>query len=687
VSVILNQDGSTNNANPGTGTPNTNLGGGAPAPAGGITPVVTGSSAPVQAGSSGSGFTNLKSYLDANKGAGQNIANAISQKGTNQENQVSQGISQANNTIGNQMAQENANIAAATTSPITPASPTSVGASAPAPVAAPTPATASVGSSNPSATSIPSSGVNKSASTIPGTVPTVNPSIESVETPTDISSSATASSAPAPTPAAAPAPTPTQGGFVGQLLAGNAAGITGNANSLNQFQQLYGGTNNSAAIQNAATQAFAPVQQNLANAQTFAGQTGSENGRFNLLQQTLGGQNYTPGAQSIDQMLIQNGAGNNTLNQLQQNLANRANINQANLAAAQNNVTSGIAGINAGSAAAQQALQGAVGTANTNLSNTIGTQGKYTAAANGNPASLTGGSGEVLAAQQAALANNTTLQNALSSGQGLTAAQWQSLGLSAGDASTMNTLYGLSTPDSAASVAGQHVGTQMTGNDVAPVNLSTFLGGMKGANPNLINAGNVATTGDYNQYNALSQLSGQTPSYLASGNIANAGTAATAGAGTYNTADTETALAQALAASGQQFGLSAFQPGAMGTQTDLSAILNPTNAAQASQIANLDAFTNLQQARAAAAGLNTGNTLTAADYALLNTGQNFNAQIGNQGWEASGGLTKYYNPTGYDNNFSGSLSAAGNALDPATRAALLSYWNTGMAGESAPTFG
>src|SRR5579872_2309963 len=112
MAVIVNQQDSTNPANPGVG--NTSSAGSVAPVSGTGGPMGAGPVAPVSSGptaSSSGQFTNLQKYISANQGAGQNMANQISGRAENQATTANNNINQANTMIGSQLDAEKNRIA------------------------------------------------------------------------------------------------------------------------------------------------------------------------------------------------------------------------------------------------------------------------------------------------------------------------------------------------------------------------------------------------------------------------------------------------------------------------------------------------------------------------------------------------------------------------------------------------
>ena len=347
-----------------------------------------------QANNSGN-FTNIQSYLNANQGAGQNIAGAIGQNANNQANTVANTTGNAQGVIGGQIAQENANIAQA-------------------------------------------GGIVNQI----GQDPT-------------------------------------------QLFGGYNAGTNSfnNAQQFGNFQQLQNGTTNAAALTGAANQALQPAQADVNNLNTFANQAGSEQGRFGLLQQTLGNAGYNSGQQGLDQLLLSTAPGNN-LGNLQTNLNNTATGAANNLANTQQQFASQIGALTPAAQAAQAQIAAAIGTTAAPTSGAAGTA--YTPNATG--AYGTGAFGAL----------QTNLVNALNKQQGTANTDYSNLisalnngGLNAQQFQDLN----------------QALGGNLNAN-------SQLFGGMTGASldpafaAQQYNINQVATAPQYTQYQALQALAG-----------------------------------------------------------------------------------------------------------------------------------------------------------------------------------
>lgn len=236
------------------------------------------------------------------------------------------------------------------------------------------------------------------------------------------------------------------------------------------------------------------LQQQAQNYTNTAGQLGTESGRFNLLQQMFGGNNYNQGQQSLDQALLQTNpqqqqqlkGAQQQATQTQQNLQN-ANAGAQQQAQAWQNL-----GQNTSQQAAQN-LNAAVNTENQNIQN------------------------QYQIAQQGQAANIAALQNG-----NISQALATQLGITAPIAST----YG--------------------------VNATQYL-----TQPALT-MGNTAQQADYNQMAALQQLAGAAPTALTAGNSAAlqqdqlAGTPGTsAGQETFNNPAYQAAIKQNQAAYNQ----------------------------------------------------------------------------------------------------------------------------------------
>lgn len=280
-------------------------------------------------------FTNLQQYLNANQGGGQNISGAINQNANNQANAANNTVNNTNSTIGNQIQQENQNIAQAS-------------------------------------------------------------------------------------------------GYANTINNGGAASLFGGYNTGNNqfndqsgfqnFQQLASGANNGAQLSQQVNQSLQPVQGIVNNLNNFANEGNTEQGRFNLLQQTLGRAGYNQGQQSLDQALLQNG-GNQTLSNLQGNLQGIANNTQNNFIGVQQGLQNKVNAIAPAAQAAQQQIANAIGTAGAST----GTAGQY-AAGTGAVGQLQGQLVGAANAQNAqSQADVQSLQNALNSGSGLSTQQFNDL--------------------------------------------------------------------------------------------------------------------------------------------------------------------------------------------------------------------------------------------------------------------
>jgi hypothetical protein len=142
------------------------------------------------------------------------------------------------------------------------------------------------------------------------------------------------------------------------------------------------------------------LQQQTQNYQNTAGQTSTEAGRYNLLQQMFGGNNYTQGQQSLDQALLQT---NPQQMQALQGAQQQANQTQQNLQNANNQAQQQAAGWQQTGQQVQQQAQANLNAAVNSLAGNGGTiaNDAITAAQNQSAAST--------AAQQA-LANGTLTQ-------------------------------------------------------------------------------------------------------------------------------------------------------------------------------------------------------------------------------------------------------------------------------------
>lgn len=403
MATIVNQNDTNTNVNSGAAPPGSVSAGPSGAgvnpgssPMGSVMPV---SSTPKAANSSGQ-FTNLQSYINANQGSGQNMANQISGRAQNQANQVNTGINNANGMIGSQIDAENNRIANASN-------------------------------------------------------------------------------------------------LAGQVQAGNAQQITSDPNQLANWNQLYSGANNGQNIQNNASSAFANSGTAINNLQNTAQQAGTEQGRFGLLQQTLGRPTYNSGQQGLDQLLLQSGGGNNTLSQLQQNLASQANLANNNLTNDQSAIGSAINAINTNSTGAQGMLKNSIGSLNANDSGlgVVGTSGSSSPYAQ-NGGALNALQTALYQRQQAAINQGNAIQAEYAAGIADPTKM---------DAATMAAL-GLT--------QGEHIYDTDLSKYVTP----TF-------NPGAVTEQGIANTTDLNQYNALNTLAGNAPgtgTYLTGQNIGGA---------------------------------------------------------------------------------------------------------------------------------------------------------------------
>lgn len=276
--------------------------------------------------------------------------------------------------------------------------------------------------------------------------------------------------------------------------------LTSDPNKLAAFQQLYSGANNGQNIQNAAQGAFGNAATDISNLQNTAAQAGTEQGRFGLLQQTLGRPTYSSGQQGLDQLLMQSGGGNNTLTQLQQKLGQQANLANTNLNADQSAIGQALSGINTSAAGAQNLLKNSVGTLDPNDS------GAYTVDTNGNPIK-SNGTGALGQLQQALYQNQQGLI-----GQGT--AQQKSLQAALANPSGM-TAADIAALNAAAPGLNLTQGEHIYNTDLSQYLNPTF-------NPGTISEQSVANANDLAKYNALNQLSGGVGGYLTSQNIGGA---------------------------------------------------------------------------------------------------------------------------------------------------------------------
>lgn len=127
-----------------------------------------------------------------------------------------------------------------------------------------------------------------------------------------------------------------------------------------RFAQLYAGTNAADTIRANATQQMGNAQSQLTDLQNYANNAGTEQGRFDLLRQSLGRPTYTQGQQKLDQLLVQSGGGN-ILSDLQKNLAGQATTQANNYTNLGNTIQTGLKGITDQSAAAQADLKATLG--------------------------------------------------------------------------------------------------------------------------------------------------------------------------------------------------------------------------------------------------------------------------------------------------------------------------------------
>lgn len=366
---------------------------------------------------------------------------------------------------------------------------------------------------------------------------------------------------------------------VSQALADPSQFVQNNPQGAQQFQSVLNAQyTGPSSLQNlSGTQNFANIQNQANAAQQSAQQTQSESGRMALLNQMYGGGgNYNQGAQTLDQMLLQNSPQAQQQFAQTQQQANAAvqGLNQAQ-SQSQGMAQSYTQQANQMAQNAQQQLTGA----GTNLQNTINQQ---VATDNANAASAYGNV-----------------------------------------ASGVNNNYQLS-PDLASQLG-------LSGNETYGVNLGQYLSQSAPAT-----AANVASGQDYATFNALQQLQGgghEVGNFL---NPADASQAGTYNPYAFNTTAANQAIAQAQTA--YQAAIDPTQQGLQSYQQEMNAAgqlksFGGWSGQELGAIAsNMNNTYNNQMATAQYMSANQAAQQTAEQQATLTALQNM-ANLGTSAWQ------------------------------------------------------
>lgn len=127
-----------------------------------------------------------------------------------------------------------------------------------------------------------------------------------------------------------------------------------------QFAQLRTGQTALPQLQEIGNQTLGQVGQTADQLQNIADQSRTEQGRFGLLRQAIGGPRYSAGQRRLDQLILQ-GAGTGALRDLQQGLSQEAQAEQQQLAALGQEFDTGFQDIDTQALTAQEQLQAALG--------------------------------------------------------------------------------------------------------------------------------------------------------------------------------------------------------------------------------------------------------------------------------------------------------------------------------------
>lgn len=261
--------------------------------------------------------------------------------------------------------------------------------------------------------------------------------------------------------------------------------------TLNAVTQLRTGQTNAGNIQNATQQQLGLATQRLRDLQGTANMTGSESGRFQLLQDTLGRrQGYSTGQQGLDQLLLQSQG--NALANLRNTANTGVKTGQRAITTTGQNLETGRKDVLSQAQEAQKSITGALGRMDdpttTDVDESAGALGSLQSDLKRRVGDYQKGQGEYL----------TDIQKQLQTGEF--------------DPSMLDQISGNTVTGPLGLGSGQHL---------YGVDLSKYVKPSYSADTATVQ--NIANQGDYARYQALSKLSGGSGDYLKQDQLGTAG--------------------------------------------------------------------------------------------------------------------------------------------------------------------
>lgn len=160
-------------------------------------------------------------------------------------------------------------------------------------------------------------------------------------------------------------------GTYAQQLGTDPTQITANANDTTNFQNLYNNVGQSGDLRTQAQNLQAQKNTDYNSLTGNINNLGSENGRFQLLQNTIKTPGYSAGQQQLDQLMLQSATPAGYLNSVQQQLANQANTAHTQQGTDFTNALNSINTLGTDEGNAYTTLHGAWDDANTNFNDSI----------------------------------------------------------------------------------------------------------------------------------------------------------------------------------------------------------------------------------------------------------------------------------------------------------------------------